>query len=452
MTQRSLLVVVLAAGKGTRMKSRLPKILHSVAGRSLLGHVLALTQRLDAARLAVVIGPEMADVRAEALALAPTAQVFVQEHQRGTADAVLAARDLIAAHDGDVLVLFADTPLLEPETLLAMRARLSAGDFAVVLGFRLPEPGGYGRLLTDDANELLAIREAADASPAEQAVTLCNSGVIAFRSDGLMGVLDDIGTDNAKGEYYLTDAIGLARGTGRRASVIECPQSEVLGINSRSELAEAEAIFQARARARALADGVTMIAPETVYLSHDTELARDVVIEPHVVFGPGVRVAEGARINAYCHMQHARIGPGAIVGPFARLRPGADIGADARIGNFVEVKNAHIETGAKANHLSYIGDARVGERANIGAGTIFCNYDGFFKHHTDVGNGVFIGSNSSLVAPVKIGDGAYIGSGTVVTKDVSANALALARAPQEERPGWGDKFRKMMARRKAKAG
>ncbi len=452
MTQRSLLVVVLAAGKGTRMKSRLSKLLHCVAGRSLLGHVLALTQRLDAARLAVVIGPDMANVRAEALAIAPTAQVFVQDHQRGTADAVLAARDVIATHDGDVLVLYADTPLIEPETLQAMRGRLSAGDFAVVLGFQAPEPGSYGRLLTDGNDGLLAIREAADASPAEQAVTLCNSGVMAFRSDGLLDVLDAIGTDNAKSEYYLTDSIGLARGNGHSASVIECPQSEVLGINSRAELAEAEAIFQARARARALADGVTMIAPETVYFSHDTELAQDVVIEPHVVFGPGVRVAEGARINAYCHMQQAKIGPGAIVGPFSRLRPGADIGPDARVGNFVEVKNAKLETGAKANHLSYIGDARVGERANIGAGTIFCNYDGFFKHHTDVGNGVFIGSNSSLVAPVKLGDGAYIGTGTVVTKDVSADALALARVPQEERPGWGDKFRKMMARRKAKAG
>ena len=264
--------------------------------------------------------------------------------------------------------------------------------------------------------------------------------------------LTDIGKDNAKGEYYLTDAIEIARGAGHSAGVIECPHSEVLGINSRAELAEAEAVFQARARARALADGVTLIAPETVYFSHDTQLAPDVLIEPHVVFGLEVKVAEGARINAYCHMQHARIGPGAIVGPFARLRPGADIGPEARIGNFVEVKNARIEKGAKANHLSYIGDARVGEGANIGAGTIFCNYDGFFKHHTDVGRGAFIGSNSSLVAPVKIGEGAYIGSGTVVTKDVGADALALARVPQEERPGWGDKFRRMMARRKAKAG
>ena len=452
MSEESLLVIVLAAGKGKRMKSAVPKVLHAVAGRSMLGHVLALAERLGAGRTAVVVGPDMDAVRAEAHTICPHVEFYEQSRQLGTADAVLAARAAISGHSGDVLVLYADTPLIQPETLTAMRGRLRSGDYTVVLGFRPPQPGAYGRLLTDDGGALLAIREAADAGPQEKDVTLCNSGVMAFRSEGLLDILSAIGNDNAKAEFYLTDAVEMARQQGHSAGVIECEADEVLGINSRAELAQAEALYQMRARTRAMDDGVTLIAPETVYFSFDTRIERDVIIEPHVVFGPDVHIMEGARINAYCHMQHARVGAGAIVGPFSRLRPGANIGPDARIGNFVEVKNARIEAGAKANHLSYIGDARVGERSNIGAGTIFCNYDGFFKHHTNIGSGAFVGSNSSLVSPVNIGDGAYIASGTVVTKDVSADALAIARARQEERPGWGDKFRRMMAKRKANAG
>jgi bifunctional UDP-N-acetylglucosamine pyrophosphorylase/glucosamine-1-phosphate N-acetyltransferase len=451
MTERPLLIVVLAAGKGTRMKSARPKVLHEVAGRSMLAHVLALAKSADASALAVVIGPGMDEVRAEAAALSSEARVFVQHNQLGTADAVLAAREAINTHVGDVMVLYADTPLIEAATLKRLRGLLDAGPGVAILGFEPADPTGYGRLLTDATGALLAIREEKDASPAERGVRLCNSGVMAFRVDDLAGLLGEIGNANAKGEYYLTDAVELARKRGLRAAVAVCPEDEVLGVNARDQLAAAEAIWQRRARERFMAAGVTMIAPDTVWLCHDTVIGRDVTIEPNVFFGPKVSIEDGAEIRANCHIEGARIGPGAIVGPFARLRPGAVLGRDVHIGNFVEVKNSTIEDGAKANHLAYVGDGRVGARANIGAGTIFCNYDGFFKHKTDIGAGAFIGSNSALVAPVKIGEGAYVGSGSVITKDVPANALALERSEQQERPEWAAKYRALMAKRKARS-
>jgi bifunctional UDP-N-acetylglucosamine pyrophosphorylase/glucosamine-1-phosphate N-acetyltransferase len=444
------LIVILAAGKGTRMKSALPKVLHRIAGRSMLGHVLALACGISGARLAVVVGPGMDDVTAEARRLAPHADVFVQERQAGTADAVLAARAALSGHTGDVIVLYADTPLIQPVTVSALQSALDAGAGVAVLGFDAKDPTGYGRLLTGGADNLLAIREHKDASPEERKVRLCNSGVLAFRLPNLLGVLDRIGNANAKCEYYLTDAVEFARADGARATVVTCPEEEVLGVNSRAQLATAEHIWQERARGVAMDNGATLISPQSVWFSYDTKTGRDVVIEPHVVFGPGVTVEDGALIRSFCHFTGARIGAGAEVGPFARLRPGADLGEGAHIGNFVEVKNTTVGAGAKANHLAYLGDGAIGARANIGAGTIFCNYDGFFKHKTEIGAGAFIGSNSSLVAPVTIGAEAYIGSGSVITKDVAAGALALERSAQEERPEWAAKFRAVMARRKAK--
>ncbi|MEQ1711147.1 MAG: bifunctional UDP-N-acetylglucosamine diphosphorylase/glucosamine-1-phosphate N-acetyltransferase GlmU [Hyphomicrobium sp.] len=450
MTEPKLLIVVLAAGKGTRMKSDLPKVLHQVAGLPMLGHVLALARSAGAADLAVVIAPGMDNVRAATMQHAPQARVFVQAEQRGTADAVLAAHEVIAAHQGDVIVLYADTPLIETATIAKLRAALTAGSGVVVLGFKAADPNGYGRLLTAADGALEAIREDKDATEAERAVRLCNSGVLAFRVPDLAGLLGRIGNSNAKSEYYLTDAVELARAAGHRASVVVCPEDEVLGVNAREQLAVAEGIFQNRRRRAAMRDGATLIAPETVWFSADTVVGRDVVIEPNVFFGPGVVIEDGVRINANCHMTGAIIRRGAIVGPFARLRPGADLGENVHIGNFVEVKNVTMGAGSKANHLAYLGDGAVGSKANIGAGTIFCNYDGFLKHRTEIGDGAFVGSNSSLVAPVKIGAGAYVGSGSVITKNVAADALALERSDQEVREGWASKFRIMMARRKAK--
>jgi bifunctional UDP-N-acetylglucosamine pyrophosphorylase/glucosamine-1-phosphate N-acetyltransferase len=450
-TPASLLTVVLAAGKGTRMKSALPKVLHPMAGLSLVGHVLKLTHAIGGDRLAVVIGPDMDNVRREAGKRAPGSSVYVQHNQLGTADAVLAAREALAAHTGDVMVLYGDTPLITADTLGRMRAALDGGANVVVLGFKAADPTGYGRLLTSADGKLEAIREEKDATPAERAVTLCNSGVLAFRCPSLIGILDRIGNANSKGEFYLTDAIEIARKDGLEAAVVVCPEEEVLGINSRDQLAVAEAIFQRRARRHAMAEGATLTAPDTVWFSHDTRLGRDVTIEPNVFFGPGVTVEDNVTIHANCHIVETVIRSGARVGPFARLRPGADIGPDVHIGNFVEVKNVVMEAGAKANHLAYVGDGRVGAGANIGAGTIFCNYDGFNKHQTILGAGAFIGSNSALVAPVRIGEGAYIGSGSVITKDVPAGALALERNEQKVVPGWAEKFRTLMSRKKAKA-
>ncbi|KAB2912279.1 MAG: bifunctional UDP-N-acetylglucosamine diphosphorylase/glucosamine-1-phosphate N-acetyltransferase GlmU, partial [Hyphomicrobiaceae bacterium] len=387
-------------------------------------------------------------VRAEAAKAAPGIAIFEQAQQAGTADAVLAARPALESHRGDVLVLFADTPLLQASTAARLIGALKAGANLAVLGFEAADPTGYGRLIVDGRGRVTAIREHRDASEEERRITLCNAGAMAFRVQNLAGLLSRIGNGNAKGEYYLTDAVAMATADGLVAMPVTGPAEEALGVNSRAQLAEAEAVFQRRARLRAMEGGATLIAPETVWFSFDTVVGRDVTIEPNVFFGPGVVIEDGAQILANCHMVQARVRAGARVGPFARFRPGADIGTGAHVGNFVEVKNATLEPGAKANHLAYIGDGRVGEGANIGAGTIFCNYDGFNKHFTDVGKGVFVGSNASLVAPLKIGDGAYIGSGSVITKNVEANALALERAPQEERPGWAAKFRALMRNRK----
>jgi bifunctional UDP-N-acetylglucosamine pyrophosphorylase / glucosamine-1-phosphate N-acetyltransferase len=456
-TPRPLLSIVLAAGKGTRMKSNQPKVMHEVAGRSLLGHVLAVTAAAGSTSTAVVVGPEMPQVRAEALLQCAHATLFEQTHQRGTADAVLAARAELKGFSGDVLVLFADTPLIMPETVRRLVQALDQGAEVAVLGFHAKDATGYGRLVTDGlladgAANLLAIREHKDASPTERQIDFCNSGVMAFRTPNLLGILDQIGTANASGEFYLTDAIAIMRREGRRAVAVAGHEDEMLGINTRGQLAMAEAIYQKRARAHAMAEGATLIDPGTVWFAYDTQLGRDILIEPNVFFGPGVQIGDGVIIHGHSHIDGATVEAHAEVGPFARLRPGARIGSDAKIGNFVEVKNAVFEAGAKANHLAYIGDARVGANANIGAGTIFCNYDGYFKHKTDVGVGAFIGSNSSLVAPVTIGDGAFVGSGSVITKNVEAHALAVARGVQEDRPGWATKFRALMAARKAKAG
>ncbi len=447
MTHQPLLVVVLAAGMGVRMRSKRAKVLHAIAGRSLLAHVLAGAQALGADQIAVVVAPGMHEVEAEVARQAPAALVFEQRVQAGTANAVLAARAALERHSGDVLVLFADTPLIETATLQKLRARLDAGASVGVLGFVPDDPTGYGRLLLDAAERVVGIREDKDGSAAERAQRLCNAGAMAFRVPSLLQLLQRIGNDNASREYYLTDAIGLANADGLIALAAVCSPQEAIGINTRQQLAMAEAIFQERARAKAMREGVTLIAPDTVWFSYDTQIGRDVSIEPNVFLGPGVTIEDEAQILANSHITGARIGRGARIGPFARLRPGAEIGAEVHLGNFVEVKNARLEPGAKANHLAYLGDARVGAGANIGAGTIFCNYDGFNKHFTDIGKGAFIGSNTSLVAPVSIGDGAYIGSGSVITRNVEAGALALERTPQEVRPGWAAKFRALMQRK-----
>jgi bifunctional UDP-N-acetylglucosamine pyrophosphorylase/glucosamine-1-phosphate N-acetyltransferase len=447
------LAIVLAAGKGTRMKSARPKVLHELAGASLLEHVLGTAKAAGIGRIAIVVGPGMDDVAALAARVDPGLTVFVQQSQAGTADAVKAARAALEAFDGHVIVLYGDTPLLRTETVNDARGELQAGAEVVVVGFDTDNPAGYGRLLRDERGRLATIREEKDASPEERKITLCNSGIMGFRSGGaLLGFLARIGNKNAKSEYYLTDAVALAHGDKLPISLVTSSAEEVLGVNSRAELAEAEVAMQRRLRAEAMAHGATLIDPASVFLSYDTRIGEDVIIEPNVVIGPGVVIEDGATVRAFSHIQGARIGKGAVVGPFARLRPGARLAADAHIGNFVEIKQAEIEQGAKVNHLTYIGDARVGAGANVGAGTITCNYDGFAKHKTDIGAGAFIGSNTALVAPVKIGDGAYIGSGSVISRDVAAGALALSRAPQEERPGWAARLRERWARAKAKPG
>jgi bifunctional UDP-N-acetylglucosamine pyrophosphorylase/glucosamine-1-phosphate N-acetyltransferase len=431
------------------MASATPKVLHTIGGRSMLGHVLAAAGAAGADSLAVVVAPGMDAVRAEVASMAASVAVFEQAEAAGTAHALLAAAEALARHRGDVLVVFADTPLLEAASLRGLVAQLNAGAQLAVLGFEPEDPAGYGRLIVDEEGRLSAIREHRDASDWERRLPLCNAGPMAFRVPDLAALLARISKTNAKGEYYLTDIVAIAAGDGLIARPVVCAPAEALGVNTRGQLAEAEAVFQTRARTQAMAQGATLIAPDTVWLSFDTRLGRDVTIEPNVFFGPGVIVEDGAQILANCHIVGTRVRAGARVGPFARLRPGADIGTGAHVGNFVEVKNATLASGAKANHLAYIGDGRVGEAANIGAGTIFCNYDGFDKHFTDVGNGAFVGSNASLVAPVKIGDGAYIGSGSVITRDVAPDALALERSRQAERPGWAAKFRELMGRRRS---
>jgi bifunctional UDP-N-acetylglucosamine pyrophosphorylase/glucosamine-1-phosphate N-acetyltransferase len=426
---RSCLAIVLAAGEGTRLRSARPKVLHAIAGRSLIAHVLAAVRDAGGSAAAVVVAPGAEAVAAEARRALPGVEIFVQAQPRGTAHAVLAARGAIARQPDDVLVIFGDTPLLRPQTLLRMRAALAAGAAIVVLGFRPASPAGYGRLVME-GRALVAIREELDASPAERATTLCNGGLMAFAGATALAILERIGNDNRKGEFYLTDAIAVARAMGHRAAVIETEEDDVRGINTRAQLAETEAALQQRLRKAAMEAGATLVAPETVFLSSDTKLGRDVVVEPFVVFGPGVTVEDNAVIRSFSHLDRAHVGKGALVGPYARLRPGARLGRDVHIGNFVEIKEAVIEDGAKANHLAYIGDARLGAGANFGAGAIVCNYDGVAKHRTDIGKGAFIGSNSALVAPVRVGEGAYVATGSVITHDVPADALAIARSRQ----------------------
>jgi bifunctional UDP-N-acetylglucosamine pyrophosphorylase/glucosamine-1-phosphate N-acetyltransferase len=455
--RRTCLAIVLAAGKGERMRSAKPKALHAIGGRTLLAHVLDTATKAGGSDIAVVVGPDHDAVAAEALALAPRAKIFKQTQRLGTAHAVLAARKAIARKSAgklpdDILVMFSDTPLVRPETLIALRGALKRGAAVAVLGFRPANPTGYGRLLTR-GDELVAIREERDASDEERKITLCNGGLMALAGESALAILDAIGNANAKGEYYLTDAVAIARDMGLKAVAIETGEDDMRGINTKAQLAETEAVLQQRLRAAALDAGVTLIAPETVFLSADTKFGKDVTVEPHVVFGPGVTVDDGALIRSFSHLEGARVGKGARVGPFARLRPGADLGTEVHVGNFVEVKEARLEAGAKANHLTYIGDARVGAAANIGAGTITCNYDGVAKHRTDIGKGAFIGSNSALVAPLKIGDGAYVGSGSVVTKNVPADALTLARGEQVIKQGWAKRLRQLkgLGKKKKKA-
>ncbi len=438
--QRTCLAIVLAAGEGTRMKSRTPKVMHRIAGRTMLAHVLAAVQAAGSQRIAVVVGPGREDV-AEAVKLAaPGAEVFVQEDRLGTAHAVLAAREALQDPVDDVIVAYADTPLVAPETFTALRGPLAQGATVVALGFRAENPTGYGRLLVEDGR-LVAIREEKDADEEERRVRLCNAGLMALAGSEAIAILEGIGNDNAKGEYYLTDAVAAAISRGLRTAVVEAEEVEVQGVNDRVQLAAAEQVMQKRLRERAMREGATFLDPGSVYLSFDTVIGRDVVIEPQVFFGPGVVVEDEAVIHAFSHLEGAHVGRGANVGPYARLRPGARLGGKAKVGNFVEIKNAELADGAKVNHLTYIGDASIGAGANIGAGTITCNYDGFAKHRTVIGARAFIGSNSALVAPVTIGEGAFVGSGSVVTEDVPADALAVARGRQQNKPGWATEFR-----------
>ena len=427
------------------MKSDLPKVLHRVANRPMISHLLDALSAISSERTVVVVAPGMTQL-VDAVAPADTA---VQTEALGTGHAVLAARDQMQDFTGDVLVLFGDTPLLTAETMQDMlTARRAAENPAVVvLGFRPDDPAEYGRLVTAADGGLEAIVEFKDASDAQREIGLCNAGIMAIDGNHLFALLDAVGNDNANGEYYLTDIVELARDRGLRCAVVEAADPvEVMGVNSRAQLAEAEAAMQARLRDRAMAGGVTMTDPETVWLSADSKIGRDVIIGPNVFFGTGVTIADNVEIKAFCHIDGAEVASGVSIGPFARLRPGAKLERNVHVGNFVEIKQALVEEGAKVNHLSYVGDARIGPRANVGAGTITCNYDGFFKELTDIGADAFIGSNTALVAPVKVGDGATVGAGSVITSDVEADALAVARGRQKSIAGWASTFRK---RRKA---
>jgi bifunctional UDP-N-acetylglucosamine pyrophosphorylase/glucosamine-1-phosphate N-acetyltransferase len=441
---RPVAVVILAAGQGTRMRSDLHKVLHPVAGRPMLLHLLASVEALGPAQIVVVAGARREQVAA---AVAGRATVAVQTEQHGTAHAVLAAHDALGGFDGDILILFGDAPLVGTATMQRLLAALTPAVGVAVLGFRPPDAGAYGRIVAAADGTIAKMVEYKDASPAERAITLCNAGALAARAADLWPLLARVGNANAAGEYYLPDIVALANRPGH---VVETAAAEVAGVNSRSELAAVEAAWQAARRSEMMAAGVTLIAPDTVWFAHDTVVGRDVTIEPNVVFGPGVSVGDGATILAFCHITGAAIGTGASVGPFARLRPGTDLGAKAKVGNFVEIKAATIGAGAKVSHLTYLGDATVGADANIGAGTITCNYDGYFKYRTTIGAGAFIGSNSALVAPVTIGDHAIVGAGSVITADVDPGALALARGVQTAKAGWATRFASAMRARKGR--
>ena len=446
MTARPLAAVILAAGKGTRMKSDLHKVLHPIAGRPMLLHLIASVDELGAARKVVVAGSLKEQVEA---AVAPLGvEVSVQDPQHGTAHAVQQAEAALAGFDGDVLVLYGDVPLVSAETMQRMVAALADGAAVVVVGFRPGDPKHYGRILALPDGTIEKMVEYKDASEQERAIDLCNSGLMAVRAADLWPLLARVGNDNAAGEYYLPDIVMLAAQDGRHSAVIEVDPAEVEGVNSREELARLEQAWQQRRRSAMMADGVSLVAPDTIWFSHDTIVGRDTVIEPNVVFGPGVTIGEAVTIKAFSHLEGASVAAGAVIGPYARLRPGAEIGEQARVGNFVEVKKARLGKGAKANHLTYLGDAEIGAGVNIGAGTITCNYDGFLKYRTVIGDGAFIGSNSALVAPVTIGAGAIVGAGSVVTRDVTDDAIVLARGEQVEKPGRAKRFRETMAAKK----
>ncbi len=435
---RPLAVVVLAAGAGTRMNSDLPKPLHLLGQAPLLAHGIAAVAELEPARIVVVTGYGADMVEASLADIAPEAVIARQEPQLGTGHAVLQAASALEGFQGDVLVLYVDSPFFRPATLAAMRAARTTHDI-VMLGFRPADPGRYGRMVMQ-GDRLVRIVEFKDATEAERAIDLCNSGVLCADAETLFELLTHIGNDNAAGEYYLTDVPELAGNAGLHSTTITCDEAETLGINTRAELARAEAQFQAMRRAELIETGVSLQAPETVHLALDTHIGGDAIIEPYVFFGPGVTIENGARIRSFSHLEGCHVGRGAVVGPYARLRPGAEIGNDAKIGNFVEIKQAEIGEGAKVSHLSYIGDATVGERANIGAGTVTCNYDGVMKHHTEIGAGAFIGSDTMLVAPVRVGSAAMTASGSVITEDVPDGALAIGRAKQVSKPGLAVKL------------
>ncbi len=450
MTQvRTCLSIILAAGEGTRMNSSRPKVLHEIAGLPMIGHVVAATQAAGSGAIAVVTGNGADTVRASVESLATDVEFYVQHQRLGTGHAVLAARDAIERGYDDVLALFGDTPLVTPQALDTARKRLSDGAAVVVMGFRTGNPAGYGRLVQKDG-ALIAIREEKDCDEAERQINFCNGGLMAISGAVALKLLDAVGNDNAKSEYYLTDIVEIARKQGLGVEAVEVPFEELLGINNRAELAQAEAIWQKRRRQQLMLSGVSMQAPETIYLSHDTDIGPGTTIEPNVWFGAGVSIAKDVRIRAYSHIEGASVSTGAEVGPFARLRPGTEMDQNSKVGNFCEIKKAQIGTGAKINHLTYIGDASVGEKANVGAGTITCNYDGYNKYRTEIGQGAFIGSNSALVAPVNIGDRALVAAGSVITRDVPADALAFGRShDQTIREGKAADINKRNAARKA---
>lgn len=435
-----LLSIILAAGEGTRMRSAMPKVLHPVGGLSMVSHVVRASLAGGASSVAVVIGPGHDAVQAEVATFASAALFATQTERKGTAHAVRMAETAYRDAAGHIIVLYADTPLVTHATISAITARLDAGADIVVVGFRPADPTGYGRLITKDGR-LLGIREHKDATEQERTISLCNSGIMAFRAETLRSVIDRIGNQNAKGEYYLTDAIELANADGRRVEYVEVDANEVIGVDDRRKLAQAEATFQELRRDDFMRAGVTLKDPNSIYFSWDTTIGKDVTIEPHVVIGPGVKIGDDVVVRAFCHLEDVVIGAQSSVGPFTRIRGGAVLEDDVHLGNFVEVKKSTIHAGVKAGHLSYLGDAEIGAKTNIGAGTITCNYDGVNKSKTTIGANAFIGSNSSLVAPVTIGAGAYVASGSVITKDVEADALALGRARQENKPGYAPKLK-----------
>ncbi|MEZ5681902.1 MAG: bifunctional UDP-N-acetylglucosamine diphosphorylase/glucosamine-1-phosphate N-acetyltransferase GlmU [Erythrobacter sp.] len=446
---RDFAAVILAAGKGSRLKSGLHKVLHPVAGRAIIEHLMASVEALGPARTIVIVGDERQQVIDR---VGSRAECVVQEPQLGTGHAVAQAKEALSGFEGDVLMLLGDAPFIKSETMGDMLARLRAPDApaVVVLGFEPTDPLQYGRVITHADNTIEKMVEFKDANEAERACRLCNSGLMAARAEDLFDLLDRLDNDNAQGEFYLPDIVNVAVGDGRTCAAVKTDHpDEVAGINSRAELAQAEAEWQQLKREEAMAKGVTLRAPETVFFSYDTDLANDVTVEPNVVFGPGVSVASGATIRAFSHLEGASVGEGCEVGPYARLRPGAVLEKGSKVGNFVEMKKAVLGEGAKANHLTYLGDAEIGAGANIGAGTITCNYDGYFKYKTVIGERAFIGSNSALIAPVTIGADAIVAAGSAVSRDVAPGDLRMVRAEQAVKPGWADRFHDTMKKKKS---